>query len=93
MTRANTLEEAVRLVADGERVLVTISGIEIGMIPADEIADIEAMEDRYWNKKADEALAEPGEAISLDDYLKSRAAQQARNRATPRRRRARAERS
>ena len=73
MTRADTLEEALRLVADGERVIVTINGVEVGMIPADEVAEIEAAEDRHWNEAAEAALAEGGETIALDDYLKERA--------------------
>ena len=82
MTHAKTLEEALRLVADGDRVIVTIDGVAVGMIPADEVADIEAMEDRYWAKEAEKALAEPGEPISFEDYLKERDAGRSARRAT-----------
>ena len=89
MTRAKTLNEAVALVADGDRVIVTIDGVEVGMIPADEVADIEAMEDRYWAKEGEKALAEPGESVGLEDVVKELEAERSARRAVPKMRRQR----
>lgn len=66
MTHATSLEEAIRLVDEGERVVVTLQGKEVALISVDDLKYIEEMEDYFDRKAFEEAKAEPGPNIPYE---------------------------
>ena len=54
------LAEMLELAAtDGERIVVTRDGKPVAaIVPAEDVAWVEDLEDRYWNQEADAALEE-----------------------------------
>jgi hypothetical protein len=70
MVRVATVEEAARKAADGERVVVTVDGKDVALMPLVDLELFEELEDRMDNEAADRALAEPGPNIPFGDFLK-----------------------
>ena len=78
MVRVSSLQEAVCLVEDGERVVLSVDGKDVALISVDELHLIEAREDRLDVEAVNEAHAEPEDCITLDEYMKKRAARSRR---------------
>jgi len=70
MIRVSTVEEAVRLATDGERVVVTVNGKDVALMSLDDLKLFEEIEDRLDNEAADRALAEPGPNIPYEQARK-----------------------
>ena len=60
MTHVDSLDEALRRVEEGERVVLMLRGKEVAMISVDDLKYIEEMEDYFDRKAFEEAKAEPG---------------------------------
>ena len=67
MIRVGTLQEAVRKVSEGERVVVTIEGKDFALMSLDDLALFEEIEDRLDVQAYREAKAEGGEDVSWED--------------------------
>lgn len=66
MTRVESLEEALKRVGEGERVVITLQGKEIALISVDDLKYIEEMEDYFDRKAFEEAKREPGPNIPYE---------------------------
>lgn len=67
MIRVSTLQEAVRKVSEGERVVVTIEGKEFALLSLDDLALFEEIEERLDVQAYRKAKAEGGEEVSWED--------------------------
>jgi prevent-host-death family protein len=64
------LPELVERVLNGEAVYLSRYGTRVAaLVPADAAEYLDELEDAYWVKKAEEALAEPGPSIPLAQVM------------------------
>ena len=73
MVRVSSLKEAVRLIEDGERVVLNVDGKDVALISVDELEMIEDREDRLDIEAVNQAHVEPEGCITLEEYVKKRA--------------------
>lgn len=64
------LPELVERVLDGEAVYLSRYGKRVAaLVPAGAAEHLAELEDGYWARMADEALAEPGPSVSLAEVV------------------------